>query len=291
MKYAFYPGCVSQGGCPELYPAVIKVADKLGFELVEMEDVGCTGAGVLSREVSDPINARTFAKAEAMGMPIMTICSTCQGVMTQANHRLKDLEYREMINREYLAEEGLEYKGTIDIRHMLWAIVEDYGLDKLKELVVRPLNGLPVAQFYGCYLKRPPELMLPKEFAKTRKTALEDVIEALGGVAVKSSGRGKCCGFPILTSNEANSLSMCGDHILDAKAKGAKAMVTPCPLCHLELDGKQADAAAHKGQEINIPVLHLPQLVGLAMGFSSKEMNLQRHLVSTKPVEERWVLR
>ena len=287
MKYAFYPGCVSQGGAPELYPAVIKVADKLGFELVEMEDAGCTGAGVLSREVSDPINARTFAKAEAMDMPIMTICSTCQGVMTQANHRLQDDEYREMINREYLSEEGLEYKGTTDIRHMLWAIVEDYGLDKLKELVVRPLNGLPVAQFYGCYLKRPPELMLPKEFTKTRKTALEDVIEALGGVAVKSSGRGKCCGFPILTSNEANSLSMCADHTLDAKAKGAVALVTPCPLCHLELDGKQADAAAHKGEEINMPVFHLPQLVGLAMGFSSKEMNLQRHLVSTKPIEER----
>ena len=287
MKYAFYPGCVSQGGAPELYPAVIKVADKLGFELVEMEDAGCTGAGVLSREVSDPINARTFAKAEAMDMPIMTICSTCQGVMTQANHRLQDDEYREMINREYLSEEGLEYKGTTDIRHMLWAIVEDYGLDKLKELVVRPLNGLPVAQFYGCYLKRPPELMLPKEFTKTRKTALEDVIEALGGVPVKSSGRGKCCGFPILTSNEANSLSMCADHTLDAKAKGAVALVTPCPLCHLELDGKQADAAAHKGEEINMPVFHLPQLVGLAMGFSSKEMNLQRHLVSTKPIEER----
>ncbi|MEE8159750.1 MAG: CoB--CoM heterodisulfide reductase iron-sulfur subunit B family protein [Dehalococcoidia bacterium] len=287
MKYAFFPGCVSRGGCPELYPSVVKVADKLDLELVEMEDVGCTGAGVLSREVSDPINARTFAKAEAMGLPIMTICSTCQGVMAQANHRLKDDQYREMINREYLAEEGLEYKGTTDIRHMLWAIVEDYGLDKLKELVVRPLNGLPVAQFYGCYLKRPPELMVPKEFAKTRKTALEDVIEALGGVAVKSSGRGKCCGFPILTSNEANSLAMCGDHILDAKAKGAEAMVTPCPLCHLELDGKQADAAAHKGQEINMPVLHLPQLVGLALGFSPKEMNMQRHLVSTKPVEER----
>ncbi|MCZ6866979.1 MAG: heterodisulfide reductase, partial [Chloroflexi bacterium] len=78
-----------------------------------------------------------------------------------------------------------------------------------------------------------------------------------------------------------------GDHILDAKAKGAEAMVTPCPLCHLELDGKQADAAAHKGQEINMPVLHLPQLVGLALGFSPREMNMQRHLVSTKPVEER----
>ncbi len=286
MKYAFFPGCVSQGGAPELYPATRAVADKLGFELIEMEDVGCTGAGVLSREVSDPINARTFAKAEVMGLPIMTICSTCQGVMTQANHRMKDDEYRESINRKYLGEEGLEYKGTTDIRHMLWAIVEDHGLDKLKEMVVRPLNGMPIAHFYGCYLKRPPELMVPKEFEKTRKTALEDVIEALGGKAVRSSGRGKCCGFPILTSNEENSLAMCGDHILDAKAKGAMAMVTPCPLCHLELDGKQADAAAHKGQEINMPVLHLPQLVGLALGFTAKEMNLQRHLVSTAPVEE-----
>ena len=287
-KYAFYPGCVSQGGCPELYEAVTRVSEKLGLELDDdvLESAGCTGAGVLSKEVSDPINARTFALAERAGLPIMTICSTCQGIMMQANHRLKDEEYRSMINRRFLAEEGLTYKGTTDIRHMLWAIVEDFGLDKLKDLVVRPLNGLPVAQFYGCYMKRPPELMVPKEFAKTRKTALEDVIEALGGKAVKSSGRGKCCGFPILTSNEANSLSMCGDHILDAKAKGARAMVTPCPLCHLELDGKQADAAAHRGEEINMPVFHLPQLVGLALGFSSKEMNLQRHLVSTKAIED-----
>ena len=287
-KYAFYPGCVSKGGCPELYEAVVQVAEKLGFELDDkaLESAGCTGAGVLSKEVSDPINARTFAMAEAAGLEIMTICSTCQGIMTQAHHRLKDEEYRTMINRDFLAEEGLEYKGTTVIRHMLWAIVEDFGLDKLKSMVKRPLNGLPIAHFYGCYMKRPPELMVPKEFAKTRKTALEDVIEALGGKAVKTSGRGKCCGFPILTSNEDNSMAMLGDHTLDAKAKGVKAMVTPCPLCHLQLDGKQADAEAHKQEDIDMPVFHLPQLVGLALGFTPKEMNLQRHLVSTKSIEE-----
>lgn len=287
-KYAYYPGCVSRGGCPELYESVSVVANKLGLELDHdvLESAGCTGAGVLSKEVSDPINARTFAMAEQAGLPIMTICSTCQGIMTQANHRLKDEEYRTMINREFLAEEGLEYKGTTDIRHMLWAIVEDFGLDKLKDMVVRPLNGLPVAHFYGCYMKRPPELMVPPEFKKTRKTALEDVIEALGGKAVKTSGRGKCCGFPILTSNEDNSLSMAGDHTMDAIKKGAKAMVTPCPLCHLQLDGKQADVEHHKNEELNMPVFHLPQLVGLALGFTPKEMNLQRHLVSTRPVEE-----
>ena len=287
-KYAYYPGCVSRGGCPELYESVEKVAGKLGLELDDsiLESAGCTGAGVLSKEVSDPINARTFAMAEQAGLPIMTICSTCQGIMTQANHRLKDDEYRNMINRRFLAEEGLSYKGTVDIRHMLWAIVEDFGLDKLKEMVVNPLNGLPIAHFYGCYMKRPPELMVPPEFKKTRKTALEDVIEALGGKAVKTSGRGKCCGFPILTSNEDNSMSMLAQHTLDAKSKGVKAMVTPCPLCHLQLDGKQADAEAHEHEEIDMPIFHLPQLVGLALGFSAKEMNLQRHLVSTKPIEE-----
>ena len=113
MKYALYSGCVSKGGCPELYPAALKVADRLGIELEELTDVGCNGAGVLPQYITDPINARTFAKAEKLGLPIMTICSTCQGVMTQANHRLQEHpEYREEINREYLAEEGLEYQGN-----------------------------------------------------------------------------------------------------------------------------------------------------------------------------------
>ena len=284
MAYAFFPGCVSRGGCPELYPAAKKVTDKLGIELQELTDVGCSGAGVLSQEVSDPINARTLAKVEQMGMTMMTICSTCQGVFTQANHRLKsDPDYRQMINKEYLASEGLEYKGTVDVKHFLWVLEEEYGLDKLKELVVRPLTGLKVAPFYGCYLRRPPELMIPKGF-ESRKSVLETTIETLGGEVTTISGKGKCCGFPILTANEENSLAMCGDHTLEAKQKGADCMVTPCPLCHLELDGKQSDAEKQKNEDIDMPILHLPQIVGLALGFTPRDMGLQRHLVSTKEV-------
>ncbi|MCH8089426.1 MAG: CoB--CoM heterodisulfide reductase iron-sulfur subunit B family protein [Chloroflexi bacterium] len=285
MKYAFYPGCVSRGGCPELYPAAVKVLAKLEIELVELTDVGCTGAGVLSREVSDPINARTLAKAEEMGLPIMTICSTCQGCLMQANHRLKkDPAYREQINRDYLAEEGLEYKGTTDVKHFLWVLEEDYGLDKLKEMVVNPLNDLKVAPFYGCYLRRPPEVVVPKG-KESRKKALESTISALGGEVIAIKGKGKCCGFPILIPNERNSLEMCGNHTLEAKDKGADAIVTPCPLCHLELDGNQPRAAAQKGRKIDLPILHLPQLVGLALGFTPKEMQMQRHIISTGTVE------
>jgi succinate dehydrogenase / fumarate reductase cytochrome b subunit len=100
----------------------------------------------------------------------------------------------------------------------------------------------------------------------------------------KISGKGKCCGFPILTANEESSLEMCGTHTLEARQNGADCMVTPCPLCHLELDGKQADAEEHKGEAIDMPILHLPQLVGLALGFSPKEMGLDKHIVSTDDV-------
>lgn len=286
MKYAFYPGCVSRGGCPELYPSAVKVAQKLELELEELKDVGCTGAGVLPQYLSDPINARTFAKAEGLGLPIMTICSTCQGVMAQANYRLKsDPAYREKINREYLAEEGLEYKGTTEVKHLLWILFEDYGLDRLKSLIRRPLKGLKVSPFYGCFLRRPPEAITPTKELSRRKNYLDELIEILGADLVDISGKGKCCGFPILTASEENSLAMVAKHTGESKEKGADCMVTPCPLCHLNLDGNQPRAQAVRGEKIDLPIIHLPQFVGLALGFDPEEMQLKRHIVSTRAVE------
>jgi succinate dehydrogenase / fumarate reductase cytochrome b subunit len=286
MKYALYSGCTSKGGCPELYPAALKVAERLEIELDELKDVGCTGAGVLPQYISDPINARTFAKAEKMGLPIMTICSTCQGVMSQANFRLnKDAEYREKINREFLADEGLEYQGTVEVKHLLWVLFEDYGIERFQALVQRPLTGLRVSPFYGCYLRRPPEVITPTPELSRRKSYLDEVIGIVGAECVDFSGKGKCCGFPVLTANQESSLAMAGQHTGEAKEKGADCMVTPCPLCHLNLDGNQARAEAQIGAQIGLPILHLPQLLGLALGFEPDELNLKRHIVSTKAVE------
>lgn len=282
-RFAFYPGCVAKGSCPELYSSATTVAAKLDIELEELGDVGCTGAGVLSQEISDPINARTLAKAEAMGLPLMTICSTCQGVIGQANLRLQDPDYREQINREYLADEGLEYKGRTEVKHLLWVLVEDYSLDQLQAILQRPLSGLRVSPFYGCYLRRPDDVV----GNPARKRYLETVIEALGAELVDISGKGKCCGFPVLTANEANSMAMAAKHTGEAKDKGADCMVVPCPLCHLNLDGNQSKAAAMDRRRIDLPILHLPQLIGLALGFPPEQLGLQRHMVPTKAVSEK----
>ena len=282
MKFAFYPGCVSRGGCPELYPAATRVCQKLGIELEELKGASCTGAGVLQEKnqfLGDVLNARTFAMAEKLDLPIMTICSTCQGVMSQANRRLReDPDHLARVNG-HLAEEGLEYRGTASPKHMLWVLIEDVGLDRLRGLAVRPLKGLRIAPFYGCYILRPSDAL---DFLghPERQTSLETVIDTLGAEVVDFPGKSRCCGFPILTINEGNSVAMVAKHTSEALDLGADAMVTPCPLCHLNLDGFQPKAMAQAERKINLPIIHLPQLIGLAMGLTPKEMGLSRHIIS-----------
>ena len=286
MKYAFYPGCVSRGACPELYVATMEVCGRLGIELdfEPMRGASCTGSGVLqekNQRLGDTLNARTFAMAERSGLPLLTICSTCQGVMSQANERLKgDPAYLAEINQD-LAEEGLEYKGTADPKHLLWVLVEDFGLGRLRSLVTHPLTGFKVAPFYGCYIVRPSSA-LGFEETPERKESLERVIEAVGAEVVDFPGKTLCCGFPILTINQTNSVRMVANHTVDAKDRGAVAMVTPCPLCHLNLDGYQPQASAAAKKPIDLPILHLPQMLGLALGIDPAAMRLNRHIVSTK---------
>jgi len=113
------------------------------------------------------------------------------------------------------------------------------------------------------------------------------ILFAVGAEVVDFGGKGRCCGFPILTANETNSMAMVAAHTGDAKARGADCMVTPCPLCHLNLDGGQPRAEALKGQSIGLPILHLPQLIGLSLGFNPDELRLKRHIVSTRIVAEK----
>jgi succinate dehydrogenase / fumarate reductase cytochrome b subunit len=286
VKYAFYPGCVSQGGAPELYPAAQMICQRLGIELEEIRAWTCCGAGVMQEKnqlFGDTLNARTLAKAEQLGMTIMTICSTCQGVMGQANKRMQDPVYLAEIN-SYLAEEGLEYKGAAEIKHLLWILIEDYGLENLAPYITRSLGNLRIAPFYGCYIVRPTEALGIEEHPE-RQTSLETLIETIGAVLVDFAGKTRCCGFPILTVNEKNSMAMVGKHTSEAKDLGADAMVTPCPLCHLNLDGFQPKASKQIQRPIDLPILHLPQLIGLAMGISPGELGLKKHIISTTPLE------
>jgi succinate dehydrogenase / fumarate reductase cytochrome b subunit len=265
---------------------MIKVSAQLGIELEELYDGNCTGAGVISEhepELADALNARNFALAQKMGLDLVNICSTCQGVQSLVQEKLdRDEAYRAKIN-ERLAEEGLEYKPGLTIKNFMWVLVEDFGLDKLKEQVARPLAGLRCGPFYGCYILRPSRILGMEEHPE-RDNYLEQIIETVGAEPVDYDGKNKCCGFPILTNNRKNSLTQAGSHIAEAQDQGADCLVTPCPLCHLNLDAQQPSAAQVIERELGVPILHLPQLIGLAIGISPEELRMDRHVIGTQAV-------
>jgi len=163
------------------------------------------------------------------------------------------------------------------ISHFLWVLYEDIGEARLRELVRRPLSGLTVAAFYGCHLTRPPQRY---GFVDSRNNvALERLAEILGCRPIDYSGRTECCGFHTAAHDERIAIKLTGQHIQSAKANGAKTMVTPCPLCHTVLDGFQREIEKDMGRKLDMPVLHLPQLVGLALGLSPEELRIDRHMV------------
>jgi succinate dehydrogenase / fumarate reductase cytochrome b subunit len=288
MKVAYWPGCVSRGFTPELHGSMAKVAPLLDIELVPLDRACCTGAGVIAehnQELADTLNARTFALAQQVqGADLMmNICSTCQGAQTECQERLDaNAEYREHVNGT-LSEQGLHYEKGLTNKNFLWVLVEELGLDELRARVKRPLTDLRVGPFYGCYIVRPVDrLGIDNELP--RDTYLGQVIEALGGTVIEYAGSHKCCGFPIITMNKDASLKQAGRHLGDAKDADADCLVTPCPLCHLNLDLQQPLAEKVVGRDLQMPVLHLPQLVGLALGLEPKDLGLQRHVVKPTSV-------
>jgi succinate dehydrogenase / fumarate reductase cytochrome b subunit len=219
--------------------------------------------------------------AEREGLPLMTICNTCTLNVLDAHAAfVDDSDLATRINAR-LADEGLRYSGHTRISHFLWVLYEDIGEAHLRTLVKRPLTGLTVAAFYGCHITRPPQRY---KFVDSRNSiALERLAEILGCRPIDYSGRTECCGFHTAAHDERVAIKLTGAHIQAAKMNGANSMVTPCPLCHTVLDGFQREIEQDMGQKLGMPVLHLPQLVGLALGLSPEELRIDRHMVQFDP--------
>jgi len=184
--------------------------------------------------------------------------------------------------RAALAAEGMAYGGDVCVTHLLWVLWKDYGVERLSEQVSRRLGGLKLAPFYGCQILRPASLN--DDDVPDDPTALEDVLGACGARAVDYDGRLKCCGWPLMYVRQKAAGVMAARAVRNAAAAGADALVTPCPLCHAALEGCQASGRDLVGEPLRLPVLHLAQVVGLALGCTAEELRLTHHVVDAKPV-------
>ncbi len=282
MRLAYFPGCSLQTGAKEYDMSWRAVCGPLGIELVEMEDWNCCGtvhATNVDRLVSYALAARNLAIAEEMGLPIVATCSGCYKNLRSADEAIKaDHELKAKINTSLTHP----VQGTTAVRHPLYVILEDIGLEHLPSLV-RPLHGLRVAPYYGCVLTRP---VYPKQVDDPENPqGLDRLLTALGAEVVPYyPWKAKCCGGAVLLSHTEVAVELCAELLKHAKAAGAQCLAVACPMCQIALDGYQPRIERYLGEQLDMPILYFTQLMGLAFGVAEEHLGFERLFVSPEKV-------
>ncbi len=278
MKYAYYPGCSLEKTQRGYDASVREVFAALGQELVEIDDWNCCGATVymsVQETVSLAVSARNLALAERMGMDVVAPCSSCFTVLSKTNRLLKAIPDMHRDVNDALAEGGLTYSGATAVRHPLDILMNDVGIDTILKCQKRSLGGLKVAPYYGCQIVRP-----DKTFDDRENPVLMDVLfERCGGSVVDYPVKVRCCGGMLMTTFEETALKLNRELLEYASRGGAEAIVTTCPLCHINLEAYQEKINARFGTAYSIPILYFTQLLGIALGLDAVRLGLDGSFV------------
>ncbi|WP_295640129.1 CoB--CoM heterodisulfide reductase iron-sulfur subunit B family protein [uncultured Mailhella sp.] len=290
MKYAYYPGCSGHGTSVEYEASTRAVCNALNMDLVEIEDWNCCGstpAHSVSHELSGALAARNLMQAAKTGADcVISPCPSCSSNLKMARYRMQKPAFKAKVDELLDAPTPANADGGADLMEtysVLQAIVENVGVENIASRVTYPLEGLKVVTYYGCLLSRPAQVA--KFDDPENPVSLDNIMKALGAEVLPFALKTECCGaaMGIPDVNIPGSLS---GRILDtAKAVGAEAVVTACPLCHMNLDLRQRQAARiSKKSFFDLPVFYYTQLIALAFGLPKNAMRLDKLAVNPYPL-------
>ncbi|MBW2654845.1 MAG: CoB--CoM heterodisulfide reductase iron-sulfur subunit B family protein [Deltaproteobacteria bacterium] len=281
MKYLYYPGCSLEGTSLEYNISTSVLMDAMDVQLEEIEDWNCCGATAAesnSHLLSYVLPARNLALAEKMkdSNQILVPCSACYLNLKKVEVAIKkDKDLLKKINK-VLAEEDLVLKGDVTVRHLLDVLSNDIDIETIKEVSQNKLSGLTIAPYYGCQCLRPFVVFDDPEDPHS----MDKLIQATGAQLFEWDMGGQCCGASNTSTKPEAGMALVG-RILKS-AKGADAILTVCPMCQMNLESSQKKISHKEGMDLDIPVLFLPQFLGLAMGKTKEEVRLDLNLSNTE---------
>jgi len=281
MKLAYYPGCSLHSSSIEYDISTRKVCAALGVELVEVEDWICCGSSPAHQcddLMSVALPAKNLALVRETGglKEVCAPCASCYSRLKVAQRRLKDDGLRKDV--EMIIDS--KYPDDIEVLHALDVITEKVGIDAVKEKVVRSLDGLKVACYYGCLMTRPPKVTGKGRFENP--TQMESLVEALGAEGVDWNMKTFCCGAAFALTQSNVVLELTRRILADAESVGADVISVGCPLCHANLDGRQAQINGKFNTNFHTPIFYFTELMGLAMGIEAKDLGIFKHITEVE---------
>jgi len=279
-KYLIFLGCSIPYRVLGFEVSSRKVLAKLGIELVEMPEFNCCGLPLdpVDHEMMLVLAARNLALAEQTGLDIITLCPGCAGTLKKVNAILnKDKKLRDQIN-SHLKEANLEFKGNVSTKHFMQVLMEDIGIEKIKDSVTKPLTMLKVAEHNGCHILRPKEYIGFDDPEDPQM--LKTLVEATGATCLDYIDETECCGAPSVGVNDKVALQLARDKLNHIKMVQAQALITICPFCHIMYDTNELRIEKIFNEAYGIPILHYPQLLGLAMSMTPEELAIPELRVS-----------
>jgi len=280
MDYTYYPGCSLESAHSSYSDSVKKVFKHLDCNLIELEDWNCCGATSymsVKETVGFAISARNLALAEKHNRDMIAPCSSCYTILAKTHRYMKELpELHEKIN-ECLKEDGLIYNLNVKVRHPLDVLINDIGIENIKAKTKLNLEGLKIANYYGCQIVRPEKGFDDREDPVT----MDNLFSAIGAENVYFPMKVKCCGGMLMTTYEDIALKLSKEIIECAFDNNANCIVTTCPLCQMNLEAYQDIINKVYNKKYNMPILFFTQVLGLAFGFSNKELGIDKNLTES----------
>jgi heterodisulfide reductase subunit B len=281
--YSYFPGCSLEAANKAYDISTRNTARVLGVEMVELEDWNCCGATAylsIDERRCHVLATRNLALSEEQGRDLVTVCSGCYLVLHKANRRFQEDPALRSRVRSALAAGGLDYKGSVRVRHFLDVVVNDIGQEAIERHVVHRLDGLKVACYYGCQITRPFGEIDDPEFP----VGMDRLMTWIGAQPVDFRLKTKCCGGLLMTTQGEIGLQMSGRLLQEARHAGADCISTACPLCQMNLEAYQGRISTHLGQDCRIPILYFTQILGSALGLSAKDLALGDSLTPVESV-------
>jgi|WetSurMetagenome_2_1015567.scaffolds.fasta_scaffold260609_1 heterodisulfide reductase subunit B2 len=276
MTLGLYPGCSLKGSSREYTESVLAVAKACNIELQEIEDWNCCGATAahnMNRELSLALPGRILSLAEKQGMKELVVpCAACYSRLTVTKH---ELAANPGLIESVIKANNLEYKGSVEIINII-QLLERYILPSLDGRITKPFDH-KVACYYGCLLVRPHEIL--KFDREEDPQTMDELMLKAGATPIDWAFKTECCGAGLSVSRTSSVGRLSGQILKDAVDRGAEAIIVACPMCHSNLDMRRGAINEFLGEKLDVPVLYVSQVLGLAMGLDRKELGLQRHFV------------